>query len=141
MARKRDYKAEYARRKARFQANPELKKAYYRRQYENQVRRAIRSGFGSVREMKRTTRSKKYNEALDWSRRRAKTYKAVFNPDNAPNLGVTVEKYTDVYWKAWVHDYDDARYEGGTDALYEWLVELNAFEDNDEYDDKYSTAG
>ena len=140
MARVRDYKAEYARRKARLAANPEAKRAYYKRQYQRDVERAIRRGQPSVRADKRSQRllkSNRWRQAENFSNKFALTEKALFLPDRADRLGLTAEQYLKAYEQAW-YDYDDNR-RTGTDGLRDWFA-INHFYDYtlNHYDERYT---
>ena len=140
----RDYKAEYARRKARFAANPEKKKAYYQKQYQTDRERAKRRGYATVREAKRNPvnirNTKRWREAQAFSDRFAITEKAMFRQDMPGRLGITDEEYLKLYEDAW-YKYDDYKLKQrlhGSDALREWF-HVNQFHDfsDNVYDERY----
>lgn len=95
---------------------------------------------------------------IEWSNLHAANNIVKFDPDNRPE-GVSLERYTDVYFRAFVDGpeaYGKVRgsrettytgegedrvahyhYDGGSDVMYEWFVEIQDWEPGD-YDDHYS---
>lgn len=80
------------------------------------------------------------DKCADWSDLRARTDMAEYHPENAASLGVTRERYTEVYYNAFVdkeHGYYASRYEGGTDWLEEWFCDINDYFDDEDYKIRY----
>lgn len=81
------------------------------------------------------------DDAYDWSAMHAQTYMAQYLPEVASLLGVSRYEYTRIYLNAWVrgdYRYTENRYDGGTDAMGEWFVNLNNFMSASEYEDRYA---
>lgn len=139
MARARDYKAEYAARKARLAARG-LKRDY-RKEYDQAIQRAIKRGFGSVREQKRVSRAirtelpqgaTKHRQAQAWSDRYAGSEIAKYRPANAGDYGLTPGQYTDAYLDAWLN-FDKSH----TPGLKRWLVDITNYWTEDQYANPY----
>jgi len=144
MARARDYKAEYAVRKARLAARGI--KRDYKKEYDQAIQRAIKRGFGSVREQKRVSRAirtgtpqgaSKRKQAQEWSDRYAGRKgpgkePAVYRPYEAGQYGLTPAEYTDAYIDAWLN-YDKSHSPG----LKRWLVDITHYWTEEQYDNPY----
>ena len=125
----------------------------HRKEYEALKQRATQHGFSSVRAFKRSRKAEptkfyspraikryKIKAAQDWSDRRARMPIAEFNYnryvdeyDGDPDIAFA--EYVDAYYAAFVDSYDDDR-DDGSDALYNWLVVINDWSE-EEYNDKY----
>ncbi len=136
MARKRDYKAEYARLKERAQFHgftsvkkfKEARALQPERYYAGNARLKIRS-----------------QKAQEWSDRRAQTPIARYDYDqyvedhSDDDDMLDFMTYTEAYYEAFIVDYDTDRYSGGSEAMEYWFVDVQGMDDA-EYDRRYSVA-
>lgn len=148
MARKsRDYKAEYARRKARAQASGKTRD--YKAEYARRNERAKAKGFTSASQEKRVKRASKtgrYHPAMAVAARNPefygfvpKTVATIYAPENAAKLGISVEEYTRAYYEAFLsgpQKYALNR-KHGSPAMKRWFVDITGYMSEKDYDAKY----
>lgn len=80
--------------------------------------------------------------AAQWSAGFARSEIAQYKPEEAESLGISRDEYTQAYLDAFVEGpsrYADVRYDGGSDALEFWFVELHEYFEVDEYDKRYGS--
>lgn len=165
MARKRDYKAEEARRNALARERGYTSRASLRRAIETgkaspiapervrsprtiaaQERRLAATTAGRDAEsafLRATGSISPRDRAEDWSGIFARSKSAEYAPENAKDLGVTRAEYTRAYLDAFVMGdtrYTAVRHKGGSPALFYWFVTLNGYMSADEYESRYGPA-
>ncbi len=148
MARKpRDYKAEYARRKARM-AEQE-KQRDYKSEYRRASERAKKQGYTSASQKKRAQKANKlgrFHPAMENAARNPelfgfvpKTNATLYQPENAAKLGMSREEYTRAYYDAFL--VGNQRYalnrKHGSPAMKRWFVDITGYMSEKDYDDKY----
>lgn len=167
MARRRDYKAEEARRNARARARgfssrgqqrkaiergkipplapgrirkPETVKAQQERERRERREKSywFKAGFRSERAYRKAK-----SDAADWSALHAGTHIAQYDPDNALE-GIGVAEYTKAYMDAFVEGpgrYKAVRRSGGSPELYRYFVTVTGHYAPDEYESRYGRQG
>lgn len=152
----RDYKAEYARRKARMQERLGLTPGQYRYRMERGKVPALAPNRLKRQEVidtqSRLRASITYEEARaliskeqacrDWSVYAGKTPIAKFTPRDAKRLGLTKQEYIEAYYNAFVagdESYRFVRHAGGSEPLRRWFVDIHHYYEADEYDDRYTS--
>ena len=150
MARKpRDYKAEERRRNELARARGYSTRAAQRGAIKRGEREPIAPHL--TRRGKAEALQRKMDAAYDWSALYAKSPIAQFDLTVAEDKGIGIAKYTDAYTRAFVAGperyskttrYDESRGKriGGSDALYDYFVDLMEYYTPEEYDDQYFTV-
>lgn len=165
MARKRDYKAEYARRQALAKSRGYESYSAYRRGYETGQNPAVNYKRIKKEKTKRaqvkwfegntgdlfdfealvemlTPKLPKQDECEIWSAAYARTSVAEYNPDEAEELGLSKREYTEAYWDCFVGGPDmySKNRKSGSPAMRRWFVEITQYFEAEDYDDRYSIA-
>lgn len=136
MARERDYRAEYQRRKQR------ARELGYRNPY--QVRKAIKLGellsprqsrSGQYEPTRR--KSARRAESATWSRRHSQSARSAFNPEAAEAKGIPYDDYVEAYHNAFLAPRGEGSHDAYMEDLRFYLVDMMEYVDESEWDESY----
>lgn len=111
----------------------------YRAEERRRNELAQQRGFRNRAEQRTSRINNRVDKAQEWSDRNAKTPSASYDLEEKPR-GMSVERFTTAYLDAFVEGdeaYYDVRYDGGSDALEYWFVEVMEEYTPEEYAEKY----